>query len=80
MSYTLDALMYTCVCVCVCARACVQWGVLEVSQIENMMKLTGSCMQLWVVNTTKVSNETMKMIKDVQCILLIMPSVNTRIY
>jgi hypothetical protein len=57
-----------------------QWGVLEVLQIENMMKLTGSFMQLWVVNTKKVSNEKMKMIKDVQCILLIMPSISTCIY
>lgn len=37
-------------------------------------------MQLWVVNTTKVSNEIMIMIKDVQCILLIMPSISTCIY
>lgn len=42
-----------------------------------MMKLTGSFMQLWVVNTAKVSNETMKMIKDVQCVVLIMPSMST---
>jgi hypothetical protein len=58
----------------------IQWGVLEVSQIENVMKLTGSLMQLWVVNTTKISNEKLKMMKDVQYILLIMPSVSTCIY
>jgi len=34
-------------------------------------------MQLWVVNTTKVSNETMKIFRDVQCVLLIMPSMST---